>query len=195
MLPQICSIFLKNHLYLNLVILKLKCNNLIFNKILVLYASYVCLLHSRFIENHSIWILEDGPLIFEVVLSHNGCRWLHQAHCYWVSQWQRVVDCTAPIATEDHFNHTQTLVPHRLLYFMSTSYKPTTVWLVWRCLTTYCSIWSSFRSHCAFVGTRVRTGTPLQAEGGSGEKDSVDNLFLCREVKGRLHHIFTHISQ
>jgi hypothetical protein len=29
----------------------------------------VCLLHSRFIENHSIWILEDGPLISEVVLS------------------------------------------------------------------------------------------------------------------------------
>jgi hypothetical protein len=34
-----------------------------------LYALYVCLLHSRFIENHSIWILEDGPLISEVVLS------------------------------------------------------------------------------------------------------------------------------
>jgi hypothetical protein len=54
---------------LNLVIFKLKCSNLIFNKILVLYASYVCLMHSRFIENHSIWILEDGPLISEVVLS------------------------------------------------------------------------------------------------------------------------------
>jgi hypothetical protein len=30
---------------------------------------YVCLLHYHFIENHSIWILEDGPLISEVVLS------------------------------------------------------------------------------------------------------------------------------
>jgi hypothetical protein len=49
--------------------LKLKCNNLIFNEILVLYASYVCLLHSRFIENHQIWILENGPLISKVVLS------------------------------------------------------------------------------------------------------------------------------
>jgi hypothetical protein len=29
----------------------------------------VCM-HSCFVENHPIWILEDGPLIFEVVLSH-----------------------------------------------------------------------------------------------------------------------------
>jgi hypothetical protein len=29
----------------------------------------VCM-HSCFIENHPIWILEDGPLIFEVVVSH-----------------------------------------------------------------------------------------------------------------------------
>jgi hypothetical protein len=36
---------------------------------MVLNALYVCLLHSRFIENHSIWILKDGPLISEVVLS------------------------------------------------------------------------------------------------------------------------------
>jgi hypothetical protein len=34
-----------------------------------LYASYVWLLHSRFIENHLIWILKDGSIIFEVVLS------------------------------------------------------------------------------------------------------------------------------
>jgi hypothetical protein len=60
---------LKNLLYLNLVILKLKCNNLIFNEIMVLNASYVCLLHSRFIENHLIWILKDGPLISDVVMS------------------------------------------------------------------------------------------------------------------------------
>jgi hypothetical protein len=26
-------------------------------------------MHSRFVENPSIWILEDGPLISEVVLS------------------------------------------------------------------------------------------------------------------------------
>jgi hypothetical protein len=29
----------------------------------------VCM-HSRFVENHPIWILEDGLLISEVVLSH-----------------------------------------------------------------------------------------------------------------------------
>jgi hypothetical protein len=62
---------LKKLLYLNLVILKLKCNNLILNKILVLYALYVCLLYSRFIENHPIWILEDGSLNSEVVLSQS----------------------------------------------------------------------------------------------------------------------------
>jgi hypothetical protein len=61
----------KHLLLLNLVIFKLKCNNLIFNEILVLNASYVCLLHSRFVENHPIWILKDGPLIFEVVLSQH----------------------------------------------------------------------------------------------------------------------------
>jgi hypothetical protein len=60
---------LKHLLLLNLVIFKLKCNNLIFNKIMILNASNVCLLHSRFTENHLIWILEDGPLISEVLLS------------------------------------------------------------------------------------------------------------------------------
>jgi hypothetical protein len=45
---------LKHLLLLNLVIFKLKCNNLIFNEILVLYASYVCLMHSRFIKNYPI---------------------------------------------------------------------------------------------------------------------------------------------
>jgi hypothetical protein len=60
---------LKHILLLNLVISKLKCSNLTFNEILSLYASYVCLLHSHFIEDHLIWILEDGPLISEVVLS------------------------------------------------------------------------------------------------------------------------------
>jgi hypothetical protein len=61
---------LKRLLLLNLVIFKLKCNNLIFNEILVLYALYVCLMHSRFVKNHPIWILEDGSLISEMVVSH-----------------------------------------------------------------------------------------------------------------------------
>jgi hypothetical protein len=63
---------LKNLMYLNLVILKLMCNNLIFNEFMILIASYVCLLHSRFVENSLIWILDDGPLISEVVLSHKS---------------------------------------------------------------------------------------------------------------------------
>jgi hypothetical protein len=45
---------LKYLLLLNLVIFKLKYNNLTFNEIMSLYASYVCLLHSRFVENHLI---------------------------------------------------------------------------------------------------------------------------------------------
>jgi hypothetical protein len=62
---------LKHLLLLNLIIFKLKFNDLIVNKIMVLNASYVCLLHSRFVENHPIRILEDG-LISEVVLSQLG---------------------------------------------------------------------------------------------------------------------------
>jgi hypothetical protein len=46
-----------------------KCNNIIFNEIMVLNASYVCLMHSHLVENHLIWIVKDGPLISEVVLS------------------------------------------------------------------------------------------------------------------------------
>jgi hypothetical protein len=61
---------LKQLLLLNLVIFKLKCNNLIFNEIMILNASFVCLLHSCFIKDHPIWILEDGSLISKVVLSH-----------------------------------------------------------------------------------------------------------------------------
>jgi hypothetical protein len=45
---------LKHLLVLNLVIFKLKYNNIIFNKIMVLNALYVRLLHSRFVKNHSI---------------------------------------------------------------------------------------------------------------------------------------------
>jgi hypothetical protein len=43
---------LKHLLLLNHVIFKLKCNNLILNEIMVLNALYVCLLYSRFIEDH-----------------------------------------------------------------------------------------------------------------------------------------------
>jgi hypothetical protein len=68
---------LKHLLHLNHVIFKIKCNNLTSNEIMILNASYVCLLHSCFVENHPIWILEDGPLIFEVVLSQRG-HCLHQ---------------------------------------------------------------------------------------------------------------------
>jgi hypothetical protein len=64
---------LKQLLLLILVICKLKRNNLAFNEILILYASYVCLLHSHFIKNHPIWNLEGGALISEVVLSHQLC--------------------------------------------------------------------------------------------------------------------------
>jgi hypothetical protein len=58
----------KHILLLIFVIFKLKCNNLIFNKFIILNVSYVCLLHSNFVENHLIWILEDGHIISEVVL-------------------------------------------------------------------------------------------------------------------------------
>jgi hypothetical protein len=64
----------KRFLFLNLVILHLKCHNLIFNEILVLYACYVCLLHSRFIKNHLIWNLKDGPFISEFVLSDQNSQ-------------------------------------------------------------------------------------------------------------------------
>jgi hypothetical protein len=63
-------------LLLIIVIFKLKCNNLILSEILILNASYKCLLLSRFIENHPIWKLEEGPLIYEVVLSHEFLAYL-----------------------------------------------------------------------------------------------------------------------
>jgi hypothetical protein len=65
---------LKNLLLLIMVIFKLKCNNLIFNEIMVLNVSYVCL--------HAFSLRRESPdpdpgrrtLIFEVVLSHpSGC--------------------------------------------------------------------------------------------------------------------------
>jgi hypothetical protein len=70
---------LKHLLLLNLVIFKLKCNNFIFNEIMVLNASFVCLPHSHFIEDHPIWILEDRPIISEVVWSH-----ARKFHSIWV---------------------------------------------------------------------------------------------------------------
>jgi hypothetical protein len=45
------------------------CNSIIFNEILVFYASYVCLLHSCFVKNHPIRNLVDKHLISEAVLS------------------------------------------------------------------------------------------------------------------------------
>jgi hypothetical protein len=60
---------------------------------MVLNASYVCLLHSRFIENHAIWILEDGPLISRGVLSQRGhsrsAQQQPQQHLYEVHTYAR----------------------------------------------------------------------------------------------------------
>jgi hypothetical protein len=58
---------LKNILLLIMLIFKLKCNNLIFNEILILNASYVCL-HAFSFRRESPD--PDPPLISEVVLSH-----------------------------------------------------------------------------------------------------------------------------
>jgi hypothetical protein len=63
---------LKQLLLLNLIIFILKCNNLIFNEIVVLNVSFVCLLYSLFIEDYPIYILVDGPLISEVLLSQSN---------------------------------------------------------------------------------------------------------------------------
>jgi hypothetical protein len=35
-------------------------------------------MHSRFVENHPIQILEDGPLISEGVLSHTPCVYINK---------------------------------------------------------------------------------------------------------------------
>jgi hypothetical protein len=61
---------LKNLLLLIIVIFKLKCNNLIFNEIMILNASYVCL-HAFSLRRESPDPDPgDGPLISEGVLSH-----------------------------------------------------------------------------------------------------------------------------
>jgi hypothetical protein len=81
---------LKHLLFPYFVIFKLNCNNIFVNKIMVLNASYVCLLHSHFINNYLIWILKDEALISKVFLSQThqtspGKRfgktmvWLHAA--------------------------------------------------------------------------------------------------------------------
>jgi hypothetical protein len=41
--------------------LKISCNNLNSTLTMVLYASYVCLLHSRFVENHLIDLETMNP--------------------------------------------------------------------------------------------------------------------------------------
>jgi hypothetical protein len=56
---------MKHSLLLNLVNLKSSCNNLIFTLIMVLYVLYVCLLHSRFIENHPIDLEVTNPLFLK----------------------------------------------------------------------------------------------------------------------------------
>jgi hypothetical protein len=83
---------LKHLLLLNLVIFKLMCNNLTFNKILSLYASYVCLLYSRFIENHPIWILEDGPsfLRWSITWSKGFKRERPNEVYSWCLPWSRL---------------------------------------------------------------------------------------------------------
>jgi hypothetical protein len=52
---------LKHSSLLNLVNLKPMCNNLTFTLILILYDSFVCLLHSCFIENHPVWSWKMNP--------------------------------------------------------------------------------------------------------------------------------------
>jgi hypothetical protein len=42
----------------------------------------MCLLYSRFVENHSIWILEDGSVISEVVLSQKTTGTRYAEHVF-----------------------------------------------------------------------------------------------------------------
>jgi hypothetical protein len=71
---------LKHLMLLILVIFKLKGNNLIFIEIMVLNASYVCLYAFLLHQESPDLILEDGPLISEVVLSQLS-NWI-SALCY-----------------------------------------------------------------------------------------------------------------
>jgi hypothetical protein len=58
--PQMCYP-LKHFLLPYLVILESSCNNTISTLIMSLYASYVCLLHSRLVENPPIDLEETNP--------------------------------------------------------------------------------------------------------------------------------------
>jgi hypothetical protein len=75
-------------------------------------------MHSRFVQNHSIWILEDELLIFEVVLSHSSrgetkCIWvascskfsdtvLFQAYCFSFSAWLMLLCSSIEGRTENY---------------------------------------------------------------------------------------------
>jgi hypothetical protein len=65
---------LKHILLFILVIFKLKYNNLIFNEIIILNASYVCLHAFSLHRESSDLDLGRRPLIFKVVLSHRHAR-------------------------------------------------------------------------------------------------------------------------
>jgi hypothetical protein len=59
---------LKYLLLLYLVILKQSCNNIFYFNLV--FICFICVFaYSRLVENHPIYILEDRPLISEVVLS------------------------------------------------------------------------------------------------------------------------------
>jgi hypothetical protein len=68
---------LKHLLLLHLVNLKPKCNNSISTLIIVLYASYVCLLHFRFAENHPIDLEATNPSFLRWFY-HNGAPLSHR---------------------------------------------------------------------------------------------------------------------
>jgi hypothetical protein len=74
---------MKHSLLLNLVNLKSSCNNLIFTLIMVLYALYVCLLHSRFIENHPIDLEVTNPLFLKWFYHSHSLYGLKQASRAW----------------------------------------------------------------------------------------------------------------
>jgi hypothetical protein len=57
--------YLLKNLLLIMVIFKLKCNNLIFNKIMVLNASYVCL-HAFSLRNFFIHKIGEEEMFFQV---------------------------------------------------------------------------------------------------------------------------------
>jgi hypothetical protein len=48
-------------------------------------------MHSRFVENHPIRILEDGPLISEVVLSQTGTEAFGQKPKWASDMWASMI--------------------------------------------------------------------------------------------------------